>query len=256
MYIKKQASSCILEEPLSEKHTFDILLLIARPAAGKSEVIHYLKKTPLTEREQRFHIGKFEEIDDFPMLWTWFEEDALLERMGHARLHTDADGYFLGNHLWDLLIERIGLEYQKKLRDIPAFADEYTAIVEFSRGSEHGGYASAFEHLPAEMAQHMAILYIDVSWEESLRKNRKRFNPNKPDSILEHGLPDAKLERLYREVDWQQVSAADPDFVTIKGCKVPYVVFDNSDDVTTPRGEALGARLEQTLTELWDKTNR
>lgn len=236
---------------MPDKNTFDILLLIARPAAGKSEVIHYLKNTPIPEREQRFHIGKFEEIDDFPMLWTWFEEDALLERMGHTRLHTDADGYFLGNHLWDLLIERIGLEYQKKLRDIPDFAAEYTTIIEFSRGSEHGGYASAFQHLPAEMVKRMAVLYIEVTWEESLRKNRKRFNPDKPDSILEHGLEDEKLERLYREVDWERVSAGDPDFLTIKGCKVPYVVFDNSDDVTTPRGEALGERMEQTLIKLW-----
>ena len=169
-------------------------------------------------------------------------------------IHTARPGVLIG--VKGANIERIGLEYQKKLRDIPAFAEEYTAIVEFSRGSEHGGYASAFEHLPFEMAQRMAILYIDVSWEESLRKNRKRFNPNKPDSILEHGLPDAKLERLYREVDWQQVSAENPDYITIKGCKVPYVVFNNSDDITTPRGEALGARLEQTLTELWNKANQ
>lgn len=236
---------------MPDKNTFDILLLIARPAAGKSEVIHYLKNTPIPEREQRFHIGKFEEIDDFPMLWTWFEEDTLLERMGHTRLHTDSDGYFLGNHLWDLLIERIGLEYQKKLRDIPGFAGEYTTIIEFSRGSEHGGYASAFQHLPDEMVKRMAVLYIEVTWEESLRKNRKRFNPNKPDSILEHGLEDEKLERLYREVDWEKVSAADPNYLTIKGCKVPYVVFDNSDDVTTLRGEALGERMEQTLMKLW-----
>ena len=81
--------------------------------------------------------------------------------------------------------------------------------MEFSRGREHGGYRSAFEHITRELAQKMAVLYLDVSWEESLRKNRKRFNPDKPDSILEHGLPDAKLERLYKEVDWQEVSAAD-----------------------------------------------
>jgi hypothetical protein len=239
---------------MTEKNSFDILLLIARPAAGKSEIIAYLKNTPITDRLQRFHIGKFEEIDDFPMLWTWFEEDALLERMGQPRLHTDAEGYFLVNHLWDLLIERIGLEYQKKIRDVPGFAAEYTAIVEFSRGSEHGGYASAFTHLPKAMVERMAVLYIDVSWEESLRKNRKRFNPDKPDSILEHGLPDAKLEKLYREVDWAQVSAGDPDYLAIQGCRVPYVVFDNADDVTSARGEALGQRLESTLQELWNKS--
>ena len=97
----------------------------------------------------------------------------------------------------------------------------------------------------------MGVLYLDVSWEESLRKNRKRFNPDKPDSILEHGLPDAKLERLYREVDFMEVSAADGKFLEINGVKVPYVVMDNSDDVTTRRGEELGTRLETCLRNLW-----
>ncbi len=234
-----------------EKNTFDVVLLLARPAAGKSEVIHYLKKTPLGERIKRFHVGELAEIDDFPMLWEWFEEDALLEKMGHPRLHTDAEGYFLEQYLWDVLIERMGLEYLKKRRDIAGFAENYTTLVEFSRGSEHGGYASAFNHLSPELLSHAAVLYVDVSWEESLRKNRKRANPDKPDSILEHSLPDKKLERLYKEVDWEQVSAADPKYLSIQGVKVPYVVFDNSDDVTTGQGEALGARLEQTLTKLW-----
>jgi hypothetical protein len=234
-----------------EKPRFDIILLIARPGAGKSEVIDYLKKTPLEERTERFHVGLFKEIDDFPMLWTWFEEDALLEKMGHPRLHTDQNGFFLGQHLWDLLIERIGLEYQKKVKNIPDYESDYTTIVEFSRGKEHGGYKSAFSHISPFMLKKLAVLYIDVTWEESLRKNRKRFNPEKPDSILEHSLPDSKLERLYKEVDWQEVSKGNPHYLTIQGIKVPYIVFDNSDDVTTQRGKVLGERLEHVLKELW-----
>ncbi|MBN1370897.1 MAG: hypothetical protein JW987_02975 [Anaerolineaceae bacterium] len=236
---------------MSAQNSFDILLLIARPAAGKSEVIDYLKKTPVEARLQRFHIGTFQEIDDFPMLWTWFEEDALLEKMGHPRLHSDEQGFFLYQYQWDVLIERIGLEYQKKLRDIPDYSETFTTIIEFSRGAEHGGYQSAFAHLLPEMLPKMAVLYIDVPWEESLRKNRKRFNPDKPDSILEHALPDWKLERLYKETDWAEVSGADPRHLTIQGVQVPYVVFDNTDDVTTGRGDALGQRLEQALQELW-----
>ena len=236
---------------MNEKNIFDIILLIARPAAGKSEVIDYLKKTPLDARIQRFHIGKFEEIDDFPMLWTWFEEDQLLEEMGYSRLHTDHEGNFLNKYLWDLLIERIGLEYRKKLRDVSNYDESFTTIIEFSRGKEHGGYQSAFSHLSPQMLSKMAVLYIDVTWEESLRKNRKRFNPEKPDSILEHSLPDAKLERLYKEVDWDEVSRRDPQYLTIQDVRVPYVVFDNADDVTTKRGVALGERLEQTLKKLW-----
>ena len=237
---------------MNQNH-FDILLLIARPGAGKSEVIDYLKRTPLSERLERFHIGEFTEIDDFPMLWAWFEEDTILEKLGHPRLHSDSDGYFLGDHLWNLLIRRICLEYDKLIRDEPDFHQQGTVIIEFSRGSQHGGFARAFEHLSQAVVERMTVLYIDVSWEESLRKNRARFNPDKPDSILEHGLSDNKLEALYKESDWLQVSAASATHLDIQGMKVPYVVFDNEDDVTTDRRDELGSRLTDSLSLLWER---
>jgi hypothetical protein len=235
---------------LAESH-FDILGLLARPAAGKSEIIRYLKHLPASERLARFRVGDIAEIDDFPMLWTWFEEDDLLHKMGHPRLYTDAEGYFLHPYLWDLLIERMGLEYRKKLRDQPHFHEAGTILLEFSRGKEHGGYAGAIRHISGEMAGRMAILYVNVSWEESLRKNRKRFNPNKPDSILEHSLPDTKLERLYREDDWNEVTTGHPGRIEIRGTQVPYAVLENEDDVTTRGGEILGSRLEDALNRLW-----
>jgi hypothetical protein len=241
---------------MPERSVFHTIILIARPAAGKSEIIDFLKKMPLNERVRRFHVGVMEEIDDFPMLWSWFEEDALLEKMGYPRLHTDGEGYFLGHYLWDLLIERIGLEYEKRLRDAREQAEETTIFIEFSRGKEHGGYRSAFSHLPPKILENAAILYLEVSWEESLRKNRKRFNPEKPDSILEHALTDEKMERLYREDDWREICRDDPQYVTVQGIHVPYAVFDNEDDVTTQRGEALGSRLEQVLGRLWSLRNR
>lgn len=231
---------------------FDTLMILARPGAGKSEIIDFLKRTPPEQRLETFHVGQVTEFDDFPMLWTWFEEDAILERLGHPRLHTDSDGYFIGVHLWDLLIERLCLSHAKWLRDRKHDTLCHTAFIEFSRGSEHGGYRRAFQHLTPEVASRAAILYVNVSWQESLRKNRKRFNPNRPDSILEHGIEDQKLERLYREIDWEQVSALDPDFITIQGIKVPYVVFENEDDVTTSRSDALAARLNTTFANLWE----
>ena len=229
---------------------FEIIILIGRPASGKSEVIDYLKKTPVPERLKRFHINALEEIDDFPMLWTWFEEDAILDKiMRKPRVHSDADGYFLHQYQWDLLIERISLEYQKKLRD-PGHAAGKTTLIEFSRGAEHGGYESAFRHLSKEILDKACILYIDVPYEESLRKNRRRFNPDRPDSILEHGLPDAKLERLYKEVDWETFKGADPKFIHASGHRLPYVVFDNMPE-KTDKPAVLGAHLEDVLNRLW-----
>jgi hypothetical protein len=227
---------------------FKALLLIARPAAGKSEIIDFLSRLPDDERSRDYHIGPFTVIDDFPMLWTWFEEDDILTRFGHPRLHTTPDGNFMAVYLWDVLIERICLEYSKYRRDHTA---DHTAVVEFSRGSQHGGYQRAFEHLSEAVLKDLAILYVDVPWEESLRKNRKRFNPEKPDSILEHGLSDEKLALLYKEIDWDVVSKDHPEDILIKGIQVPYVVFDNRDDVTTGRGQALGDRLKACLDTLW-----
>jgi len=235
------------------KYTFDVLILIGRPASGKSEIIDLLMRTPPDVRQRRFRIADLDILDDFPMLWTWFEEDHILsEQLEQPRLHTDADGYFKYPYLWHLLIERIGLEYQKRLRDDPEYHDHTTAIVEFSRGTEHGGYAEAFPHLAADLLQRAAVVYVHVSFEESLRKNRRRFDPQRPDSILQHSLPDEKLSRLYRDDDWPMFSPSDPNFLTVRSIRVPYVVFENEDDVTTDKPGLLAARLETVLGQLWE----
>ena len=98
-----------------------------------------------------------------------------------------------------------------------------------------------------------AILYVDVSYAESLRKNRRRFNPDRPDSILQHGLSDEKMERLYQGSDWDEVIHGQPEYLNIQGVRVPYVIFENHDDVTTPGGAPLGARLEERLNLLWSR---
>lgn len=235
--------------------TFQVLALIGRPASGKSEIIHHLKHTPPDVRRQAFHVADVDVLDDFPLLWAWFEEDYILsECLGQPRLHTDAEGYFRYPYLWHVLIERLGLEYEKRLRDMPEY-HETTTIVEFSRGSEHGGYAGAFSHLTDELLNRAAAVYVRVPFEESLRKNRRRFNPDRPDSILEHGLPDDKMERLYRDDDWEAFSGGlDRGHLTVRGISVPYAVFPNEDDVTSGPPEPLRARLEQVLDGLWEQS--
>ncbi len=231
---------------------FDVLLLVGRPASGKSEIIDFLKKADRTDRSRRFHVGELDVLDDFPMLWTWFEEDALLSRkLGRPRLYTDEEGYFKDAAFWHLLIERLGLDYQKRLRDRPDYHRDTTALIEFSRGCEHGGYAGAFGHLDEALLRRAAILYVSVSFEESLRKNRRRFNPERPDSILEHSLPDKKLERLYRDDDWATLAPGESGSLKIKSSDVPYALFENEDDVTSGKKDRLAARLADALDRLW-----
>ncbi len=238
--------------------TIEVLFLLARPAAGKSEIIDYLMNMDQEARPQKMRLASdLVVLDDFPMLWTWFEEDSILQEMGKLRLHTDADGNFAEPHFWNLLIRRLCLEYRKAVRDRDQVSKPFSAIIEFSRGKEHGGYEEAFQHIYLDILKKAAILYVDVSFEESLRKNRKRFNPDKPDSILEHGLPDEKLISLYKEIDWEDFRGArDSEYISIQGVDVPYAVFENEDDVTTPRGAELGKRLKKSLELLFDRYRR
>jgi len=220
-------------KPQNRIHT---LILIARPAAGKSEIINYLTKLPVIERMENFHIGELIPIDDFPFLWRWFEEDDLLEKMDRPRIYTDNEGFFKYQYLWDLLIHMINNEYSKKMREISDMKN-FTFLIEFSRGKEHGGYQHALPLLSEEILQDAAIQNVDVPWEESLRKNRSRFNPDKPDSILEHSLPDEKLKRLYFECDFKELAKDSYGFLEINGFNIPYAIFDNHNDLTTNPGQ-------------------
>jgi len=228
---------------------FPIIILIGRPAAGKSEVIDYLKKTPIPQRAERFHIRDFEEIDDFLYVWECFEEDAILEKHGKERIWSTKDHYFKDEFLWNLFIEKINIAYNKKVTDTPDFHTQKTAILEFARGGEHG-FEEAFSYLDEEILKKAAIVYIRVSYEESLRKNRKRAKPGKLHTVLFHSLPDEKMERIYKINDWDKLAAKNPNYIEIKGHKVPYAVLQNEPEVTDDP-MTLGNALEETFTKLW-----
>lgn len=210
----------------------DVILLIGRPAAGKSETIDFLKHLTDAERLQDYHIAPFEELDDFVYVWETFENDGIREHMGLPRRDTDANLYFLDDRIWDFFIERIDLDLRKKLARDPAFLDGHTVLMEFARGGEHA-FSNAFQHLSDDVLAHAAILYIDVSFEESLRKNRRRYRPDQADSILYHSLEDAKMERYYKVNDWASLSGGSDDgFISVGRHRVPFTVFHNEPEKT------------------------
>ena len=231
------------------KNNFDSIILIGRPAAGKSEVIDFLKKTPVDERLRRFHVGSFEEIDDFVYVWETFETDDILSRHGKPRVWSDEKYWFKDPFIWNLYIERLNLVYRKKLASNPSYHDSTTSIIEFSRGGDNG-FGEAFSYLHEEVLKRACILYIKVSFEESFRKNRRRARPGMEDSILYHSLPDEKMEYYYKTNDWDVLTSKDPNYINIKGINVPYVAFENEPEKTDDP-KKLGAELERATAKLW-----
>ncbi len=233
-----------------DSEVFGILILIGRPAAGKSEVIDFLKKVPVEERKKRFHIGEFVEIDDFPYVWEMFEADEFLSKHGKERLFTDEKLYFKDPFIWNLLIEKINRAFARRRKEDPELGRTKTAIIEFSRGGERG-FEEAFSYLDDDILSQARVMYIKVSYEESLRKNRRRFKPEEADSILFHSLPDEKMEFYYKTNDWEKLSGGRSEgYFAIRGYRIPFAVLENEPEVTDDP-QKLGPALEETLGRLW-----
>jgi hypothetical protein len=237
--------------PLSH---FPVLIITARPAAGKSELIDYLKKANPLEREKRFHIGNVEELDDFVYVWETFEIDDILTRNGKKRIWTDPEYYFNDHFIWNLYVERMSLEYRKKLARDQHYHDQKTTLIEFARGGDNG-IAEAMSYLHEDVLKRASLLYIRVSYEESVRKNRRRARKGEEDSILYHSLPDEKMEFYYKTNDWDTLEKADPDFIQVKGHKIPYAVFENEPEKTLDP-KLIGDELERATKKLWGIQNR
>ncbi len=231
--------------------TFPILIITGRPAAGKSEVIDFLKRVPVIKRAETLHIGPFEELDDFPYLWEKFEEDDMLEKSGRERLHSDSKYYFKDEWFWDFMIEKINLELRKKMAKKPTlFEDGNTVVIEWARGGENGIRHCLDVHCD-EILERAAVMYIDVTYEESVRKNHRRARPGEEDSILYHSLPDEKMDFYYKVNDWQEIAGDQlGGYIDVRGFKVPYSVLPNMPEVTDA-DEKLGPALAESLKRLW-----
>ncbi len=230
-----------------DKH-HPVIILVARPAAGKSEVIDYLKKTPLVERMERFNVAELAEFDDFLYIWEWFEEDDFLSANGRERLHSKPDYYFKDEFAWHVCIQKINNAFAKRLAE-PDFLKKHTSLIEFARGGENG-FRDAFNFLSDDILKLARIVYIKVSYEESVRKNRKRARKGQEHSVLYHSLPDDKMEYYYKINDWDKLSGGrDSGVIEIKGHQVPFAVFDNMPEKTDDPAK-LGPALDEVFARL------
>jgi hypothetical protein len=228
---------------------FPILILTGRPAAGKSEIIDFLKKCDPIVRLEKYHIANFEELDDFLYVWETFELDDLMTQMGKERIWTDEKYWFKEPYIWDLYINRLALEYKKKIVKDPAYHDRMTSLVEFARGGDDAVHR-AVSFLSDEMLGKASLMYIRVTYEESVRKNRRRARKGEEDSILYHSLPDEKMGFYYKTNDWDKLEANNPNYIEVRAHKIPYAVFENMPEKTLDP-MLIGEELERATTKLW-----
>ena len=222
------------------------LVLIGRPAAGKSELIQFLKGLPPDLRAEEYRLGTLSVLDDFPILWEKFLEDDIWERVGKGRLISErADGnYFVVDlHTWPFLIEKLNSIVERE----PAMPGR-TVIVEFSRGGERA-YRDAFSRLSERILREGAVMYLRVSVEESWRRNLARYDRDKRGGILTHSVPWEEYERTYRVDDWEELAPDSSGYLKVRGIRVPYVTVVNEPEPVTP--EDFAGRFRPAFAELY-----
>ena len=90
---------------------FDIVLLIALPASGKSEVRNFLANVEPERLADEFHIGQNLQLDDFPYVFMMRRIDDELEAMGESRIFYPGETPFYDGRDWGTLINLLNEDF-------------------------------------------------------------------------------------------------------------------------------------------------
>lgn len=233
---------------------FKSLILIGRPASGKSEFIDFMKKCSDVERAEKYHLNPISELDDFLWLWQKFVEDDCWEAAGytrrfskkvdHAYVITDAS-------ILDYCLACFNAEFPKQ-------SENSTVLVEFARGARDGGYLHALSRLSDDILKDAGILFIYASYEEACRRNEARYQEKLKHSVLAHKVPEEDMIRFGKEIDWLKITDEQPSgTLQIRGMSVPFVTMSNEPELKEagPLGLRYRAALD-TLYKLYQHSGR
>ena len=90
---------------------FDVVLLVALPASGKSEVRNFMANIEPERLQREFHIGENLRLDDFPYVHMMRRIDNELEKMGEERLFYPGEEPFIDGRVWGTLCSLLIEDY-------------------------------------------------------------------------------------------------------------------------------------------------
>ena len=142
-----------------EKKVFDVVLLNALPASGKSEVRKFMNENDPDQMVNDFHIGKNLQLDDFPYVWLMRQVDKKLAAKGHPTLYyPDDDSPTYDGRVWGVLSILLSEDYQDLVNRNyvqPANAAEYL-FERFDRASIAAGMKPLISLLDDDLRREIA----------------------------------------------------------------------------------------------------
>lgn len=117
----------------SRRDTFDIVLLLALPASGKSELRKFLRARDPQRLREAYHIGPMAQLDDFPYVHLMRRVDEeLLKRSAGRVFFAGPEQSFLDGRHWGTLVELLNEDEAQLGREplSPQDADAGTHLLE------------------------------------------------------------------------------------------------------------------------------
>lgn len=93
------------------KQVFPVVLLMALPASGKSEVRNFMRHVGADRLKKEFHIGENLQLDDFPYVHMMRRIDEELQTLGQPRLFYPGEEPFIDGRDWGTLCALLNEDY-------------------------------------------------------------------------------------------------------------------------------------------------
>jgi len=161
--------------------TLEIVLLLALPASGKSEVRKYLDRLSPEECQNDFHMGPTVQLDDFPYVHMMRRIDDELAELGKSRIFFQSpDKPFQFTEDWGTLIQLVNEDYQD-LQNKQAYNPDSAAELLFDRFDTASKVAGATACLAG--LDQVTRAALGAKLEAEAREMLKEKQENYPDTL-------------------------------------------------------------------------
>ncbi len=156
--------------------TLDVVLLLALPASGKSEVRKFLRSLNPDECRSEFHIGETVQLDDYPYVHFMHRIDDELRMRGLPFVfYQGADRPFIDGREWQTLIEMLNEDFDDlvngRVHNAPSAANLLFDRLDFARSN--AGLEPMLGQIPYIVRMDMAEAMEDECREDLEMRNKQ-----------------------------------------------------------------------------------
>ena len=163
-----------------KKDVFDVVLLMALPASGKSEVRNFMANLPPERLSTEFHIGENLQLDDFPYVHMMRRIDNELQAMGQERIYYPGEEPFIDGRDWGTLCALLNEDYHDLLNRNTVYVDSAAELLfeRLDRAAQVAGLSPRMGLLKEDVRRHLASVL-----EEEARAMLNEKQAQYPDSF-------------------------------------------------------------------------